>query len=297
VLAGNEYVFGTYYFRDGEFSNGSATDSAPIERVNATNSTRQIWQALSPTPSFSQQIVGPASAFTMHATAGGPDDLYLFAGNGLTDGSEGIERIIGGVVYRKLNDSSWTDLGAPPARIGQVFPPLAFGFYWGNPALSAGAANVFTVTDNTNGGFTLWDKHLGSNGVWASSWHANPPAPTTEEYHLQTVMLWWDGAPYTSTLHQNLWGLTTSGELVEYYWNGASWQWGALRTLPAGYGTKIVSVSSGVIDTAGYKRLSLFVRTDTGRVLEYAYGFDGTSWWGWSWFDLSTYNTCSIFRF
>ncbi len=304
---GSENVFGSP-LPNSVLDTSFATLNLPVERIAGTMPS-EITAAGTMSP---EQIVGPGGAVSLrrNPAVDRTDSIYLYAGDMLTeqqDSNGNWRPFLSDVVTMKLGDASWTSLGAPkhdfhgvptPGMVAAA--PYAFGFYWGDPNAGGSAQlNVFaTARDAGSYQYRLFGRGM-SNGNLERDWTEYGIPPTVgvdESFALSTGMVWWDGARYTSTLRENLFGLTAGGKLIEFYWDGGSWQWGQVIANTPDGGT-FAALSSAVIDTTTYKRLSLFVRSSRGTIYEFYYTIDNNVWNGWNWTNLSVVQPCNIYVF
>jgi hypothetical protein len=254
---------------------------------------------------FSRQIVGPGGVVSIrpNPTQTQTDDTFVFAGDGFSGfrNQQGahVPIIDGGIKMLRLGDASWTSLGAPPGAGAIAAAPFTLAFYWGDPAAGApGRMNVFvTARDDRGSQYRLWENpSIGGGFPGWKTYDAPPGVGFDDPFALTTAMVWWDGAQYASTLRTNMFGLTSSGKLIEFFFDGSYWHWGqVIPTAPDG--AAFAGLSSAVIDTGSYKRLSLIARTAAGTVFEYAYTIDNGVWSGWTWTNLSVVQPCTIYVF
>jgi hypothetical protein len=179
---------------------------------------------------------------------------------------------------------AWTaSLGTLPGNHTAVGGALCDSWYTAPPVSGGqGHLNVFVTTSDGQ----LWEKAF--NGASWGSWnsHGTPPNLNGRRWRLTSQVVWFVG----STMHIQLFGYTDSGnglpqQLVEHYWNGSSWNWGAIESAPDG--KDLVTTSSSIVSAdGGYQRLSVFVRTASGRIYERAWEVNGTTS-DWVWNDIS----------
>lgn len=305
--AGSENVFGSA-LPNSVLDTSFATLNLPAERIAGTTaSTLTQTGTISP-----EQIVGPGGAVSLrkNPAVDTTESIYLYAGDMLSeqqDSNHNWKPFLSDVVTMKLGATSWTSLGAPkhdfhgvPTPGMVAAPPFAFGFYWGDPNAGGSAQlNVFaTARDAGSYQYRLFGRGM-NNGNLEADWTEYGIPPTVgvdESFALTTGMTWFDGARYASTLRENLFGLTAGGKLIEFFWDGGSWQWGQVIANTPDGGT-FAALSSAVIDTATYKRLSLFVRSSRGTIYEYSYTIDNGVWNGWNWTNLSVIQPCFVYVF
>jgi hypothetical protein len=196
---------------------------------------------------------------------------------------------------------SWgIDLGSPRPGAQIVDEPLALFYQWG----SITRVCVFaTAVNRTTGRFEVFERHFdtvpGTSPSTPAAWTAwqsfGAPSGLASQlpFRLSTAVTWYQG----STLRINLFGHSDSDptvpeRMVEFYWNGSSWQWGALRTPPNGTGIR--ATSAVVLQSTGYTRISVFGRTGgdatfagSATVWETYWVSDGGIEHDWQWYDLS----------
>lgn len=212
---------------------------------------------------------------------------------------------------------SWgIDLGAPAAeRI--VDGPLAV--VWSGTVCAVTCTGfarigVWVTTFNRNADrFELWERHFDaytnttSDPNRIAQWTAwqsfgSPPGVNGRtKFRMTSGLVWYQG----STQRINLFGYTDSDSsgperLLDFYWDGGSWLWGAAPTTPpGGAGFRTVSstvLQSPIVPPRTYVRLSVFGRTGgtadpgatgVGHVWERYYVIENGVHTGWAWNDLS----------
>jgi hypothetical protein len=307
MFNGAAHVFGES-LPNGTPNTHFATLDNPIEHLTDVNPTFVDHAGASV-----NQFVGPGALVQLRRNPAVDmnDSLFLYAANELhevTDSTNTFVPVFTDVVTRKLDDASWTSLGAPAhvASDGSADPgvlagqPYAFGFYWADPSQTAAAQmNVFAVARDAHSyQYRLFGRGM-FNGNLEPAWtdYGVPPTVGVDEpFNIYAAMVYWDGPRYASNLRTNLWGLTRGGKLIEFYWDGGAWQWGqVIPTAPDG--AVFTAISSTVVDQGSYKRQSLFARTATGRIYEYSWVYNNGTQNGWNWLDLTLYNPCTFGSF
>ena len=80
--------------------------------------------------------------------------------------------------------------------------------------------------------------------------------------------------------------------MIEVYWNGNSWGWGAMRNPPNGTGIR--ATSAVVLQSPGYLRITVIGRTagdatftGSASIWEMYWTSENGTDYGWTWNDLS----------
>lgn len=207
------------------------------------------------------------------------------------------------------------DLGLP--RVGQmVDAPLVVSYDLNGCYGCVGFRRItvwVTMFDRDAGRHSLWERHFDARtnvpsdprqmAQWSPWQTFGSPAglDSRTPFRLTSGLVWFQG----STLRINMFGYTDSDgagpeRIVEFYWSGGGWFWGApsLRTPPSGAGVRTMSatVLQSAISNSTYTRLSVFARTggtgnpgatDVGHVWELYDVIENGRDSGWRWLDLS----------
>ncbi len=194
----------------------------------------------------------------------------------------------------------WMDLGSPDDTLN-LRTPVALSYFEG------GAHRITVlVAGEKRDGFHLFERHF--DGTSWLDWHdhGKPPlgslTPDPRGFDMTTGVVWHetdadgvqrlrisvfgDSDPWVRFSGSRPGNVFGGGQLIEFHWNGSAWQWGQIVTLPTTYEyepgvfdpTRMRVMSSSVIDTLDWERLSVFGISLTGTVWERFN--DGT---GWQW--------------
>ena len=191
------------------------------------------------------------------------------------------------------------DLGSPKPGAQIVDEPLALYYPWGTITRVCVFATVF---DRTTGRYGLFERHYDTTAPTPTNpaaWTAWQPffAPaglaSPTPFRLTTAVTWYQG----STLRINMFGYTDSDgsgpeRMIEVYWNGNSWGWGAMRNPPNGAGIR--ATSAVVLQSPGYLRITVIGRTagdatftGSASIWEMYWTSENGTDYGWTWNDLS----------
>ena len=246
-------------------------------------------------PSGSQAMhMGPKSAVILDPAGAASRYVFVTADSGgLLARAEHLSACIPAVWC-------WMDLGSPPRTLN-LRTPVAFSYFEGG----AYRITVF-VSGEKSDGFHLFERHFDGNN-WLDWYdHGKPPlaglTPRPGGFDMTTGVVWHQtDADGVQRLRISVFGDTDpwdrfdgqrqtnrfgGGELVEFHWDGFSWSWKPLETLPTLFEyepnvldpTRWRVMSSSVIDTLDWDRISVFGISITGLVWERFH--DGT---GWQW--------------
>jgi hypothetical protein len=194
------------------------------------------------------------------------------------------------------------DLGSPKPGAKIVDEPLALFYQWGSITRVCVLATVFDRTANR---FGLFERHFDTNpgavpsnpAAWTAWQSFGAPANLASQtpFRLSTAVTWYQG----SVLRINLFGHADSDSaaperMVEFYWNGSSWQFGPLRTPPNGTGIRATSAVVLQSPATGYTRLTVFGRTGgdatfpgSATIWEMYWTEESGGGQDWTWRDLS----------
>jgi hypothetical protein len=197
---------------------------------------------------------------------------------------------------------SWggVDLGSPRSNAQIIDEPVALFYQWGTFTRVCVFATAFNRTTNR---YELFERHFdatpGASPTIAASWTAwqsfgAPPNlnPQTK-FRITTDVAWYQG----STLRINMFGHADSDtsapeRMVEFYWNGSSWQWGGLRQPPNGTGIR--TSCAVVLQATNYTRITVLGRTagdasfpGAGSIWEMYWTSENGVDHDWTWRDLS----------
>ncbi|MCR9092931.1 MAG: hypothetical protein NXI30_01820 [bacterium] len=243
--------------------------------------------------------VGPGSATSViHDYLNREDPLdaeeqhYVFvATDPQVEGDTGINA--GEIAYLQGDGQTfaWHSLGAPDAFVNGA--PVAESYYTDVPIVGGkGRLLVFAVARGARGGWHLSTHYHDGNG-WSAGWvdQGSPPGLYGDKFRMTSSAVWYVGSSRDpGNLRVSAFGYAENdgpenGRLVEFHWNGATWQWMPLREAPGGHGLR--TDHAVVVDEGSRDRLTVFVRTYDGRILEYVREYSGTSVSSETWNDLS----------
>ena len=186
----------------------------------------------------------------------------------------------------------WQSLGAPGDFVNGA--PVATTYYTNVPILGGkGRIVVFAVARDGRGGWHL-STHYHDGDGWDSGW-ADQGAPQGlggDKFRMTTSAVWYVGPSNDlGNLRISAFGYTDptpnrNGQLVEFHWNGAYWQWMPLRSAPGGRGLR--TDHAVVVDEGDKDRVTVFARTYDGRIYEFVREYDRAQVVGEEWNDLST---------
>ncbi len=304
------HVFGTGVPRGSVRSTRFITANIPlIELRRDHNSTQTQWIDHGRPSGATGVDVGPGGAVSViHNYLNASDPLareetrYVFvATNPIEDGyGEGLNG--DQIAYRqgRGGNFSWNSLGSPG---GLVYgPPLAIPYYTNIPiAGGLGRVVVFAVSRNGSGSYVLKSRYHDGNG-WDSGWqHWGAPASLGgDKFKLTSAVVYWNGTPnQMANLRINAFGYSEEngsrvGQLVEFYWDGATWRFAQPRQAPDGQSFRTAHAS--VIDEGSRDRIVVVGRTSTGRIYEFAREIESGQvvserWTDLSWEPLTLYRT------
>lgn len=244
--------------------------------------------------------VGPGSATSIiHNYLSAPNAVdreeqrYVFvstnpAEDGYGEGLNGDQ-----VAYLRSNSqgNAWHGLGSPGGFVYGA--PLAIPYYTNVP-ISGGLGRivVFAVTSTGPNSFVLKSRFHDGNG-WDSQWQhwGAPAALGGDKFKLTSSVVYWNGASnQMANLRISAFGYSEEtssrmGQLVEFFWDGASWRFATPRMAPDGQSFR--TTHSSVIEQGTLDRISVVGRTSTGRIYEFVREIDGGQVVSETWTDLS----------
>ena len=300
------HVFGTGVPRGHVRSNRFASANVPLvelRREHDSMTPQWISHGVPNLPGVSGLTgvaVGPSSATSIiHNYLGGAtaadrsEQRYVFvATNPAEDGyGEGINGDQVAFLKGDGQTFGWNSLGSPGSFVYGA--PLAIPYYTNVP-ISGGLGRivVFAVVRTGSGSHVLKSRFHDGN-AWDAQWQ-NFGAPSElggDKFKLTSAVVYWDGTPnQMANLRINAFGYSEElgsrkGQLVEFFWDGASWRFAAPRPAPDGESFRTSHAS--VIDQGTTDRIVVVGRTDTGRIYEFAREVSNGQVTSETWTDLS----------
>lgn len=188
------------------------------------------------------------------------------------------------MLYFPSSSSPSTDLeiplGAPSGCVSLDAPHLLT-----HNGPNQSPLNVFVVAGMPNGERHLMERFAPAGPTIPASWgpwtdHGRPPGALqgADNFQINAAVVWREHP--SQTLRVNLFG-TRGGQLIDYWWNGGTWQWGTALPFPndMGSGCKIVDAAAIMVPNE-QPRISVFALDSQDRLWERVWDWAG---WRWNW--------------